>query len=124
MKIINIEYPLYYDSLDKENGNMDIFVKLDNGMTYTMVVTTPSNYYWYMDKEGLDYIPASPPDIIVRSLNKEIVEKAIQTYVQDNAYWLKLYFLAGESNCVFDQKQMDGMIQEMKKLKEEIFGSE
>ncbi|MGG3835835.1 hypothetical protein ABU162_29920 [Paenibacillus thiaminolyticus] len=124
MKILNIEYPSYYDSLDKENGNMDIFVKLNDGMIYTMVVTTPNNYYWYMDKEGLDYIPASPPDIIVRSLNKEVVEKAIQTYIQDNAYWLKLYFLAGESNGVFDEKQMDMMIQEIKKSKEEIFGSE
>ncbi|SHK37419.1 hypothetical protein [Desulforamulus aeronauticus] len=43
MKIINIEYPLYYDSLDKKNGNTDIFVKLDDGMTYTMVITTASN---------------------------------------------------------------------------------
>lgn len=124
MKIIKIEYPSYYDSLDKENGNMDVFVEMDDGMTYTMVIVTPSNYYWYMDKEGLDYIPASPPDIIVRSLEKEIVEKALQTYVQDNAYWLRLYFLAGESTGIFDEKQMDGMIEEIKKSNEEIFGSE
>ncbi len=124
LKILNIEFPLYYDQLDKDNGNMDVFVKLDDGMTYTMVVSTPSNYYWYMDKEGLDYIPASPPDIIVRNLNQDIVRKAIETFVQDNGYWLKLYFLAGKDYGSFDIKHMNKMIEEIKRTKEEIFGSE
>lgn len=93
-------------------------------MTYTMVVSTPNNYYWYMDKEGLDYVPASPPDIIVRHLSEDIIRKAIETFVQDRAYWLKLYFLAGKADRVFDIEQMDAMMAEIKKDNEEIFGSE
>ncbi|MNI28351.1 hypothetical protein D3C73_821250 [compost metagenome] len=124
LKILNIEFPLYYDQLDKDNGNMDVFVKLEDGMTYTMVVSTPNNYYWYMDKEGLDYIPASPPDIIVRNLHQDNVRKAIETFVQEKAYWLKLYFLAGKDHGAFDIKLMDKMVEEIKRTKEEIFGSE
>lgn len=124
MKILNIEFPAYYDQLDKDNGNMDVFVKLEDGMTYTMVVSTPNNYYWYMDKEGLDYIPALPPDIIVRNLSEDNVRKAVETFVEDKAYWLKLYFLAGKDYGVFDIEQLDKMIAEIKRNKEEIFGSE
>ncbi|MFD1739556.1 hypothetical protein ACFSCX_24035 [Bacillus salitolerans] len=120
MKIIEIKYPTYFDELDKYNGNLDVFVTLEDGMTYTMVVTTPNNYYWYMDKEEIDYIPASPPDIIVRTLTKENIQKAIESYVGDNAYWLKLYFLAGKEDGVFQQEEMDKMIKKIMKEIDEI----
>jgi len=88
LKVLEIEFPLYYEQLDKDNGNMDVFVTLEDGMTYTMTVSTPSNYYWYKDKEEIDFIPAYPPDIIIeRTLNKETVRKAFETFVEDNAYW-------------------------------------
>jgi hypothetical protein len=122
LKIIDIEFPTYFETLDKNNGNLDVFVKMEDGMTYTMVVTTPNNYYWYMDKEGLDYIPASPPDIIVRTLTKENIWKAIETFTVDDAYWLKLYYLSGKEEGVFDQNIMDKMIKQIKKDVEEIEG--
>lgn len=61
MKIVNITFPTYLSSIENiENDNIDVFVELEDGVTYTMVVATPRNYYWYMDKEGLDYMPPSP----------------------------------------------------------------
>ncbi|MCM3360230.1 MULTISPECIES: hypothetical protein [unclassified Psychrobacillus] len=120
MKIRDIEFPAYFDTIDKNNDNIDVFVTMEDGMTYTMVVTTPSNYYWYMDKEGLDYIPASPPDVIVRTLTKENIWKAIETFTEDNAYWLKLFFLSGDKDGVFDQNIMDEMIKQIKKVNDEI----
>lgn len=121
MKIKNIEWPLYFDRIeDVNNDNIDVFVELEDGMSYTMVITTPKYYYEYMDKERLDYIPASPPEIIVRRLTKENIRKAIETYVEDNAYWLKLYFLAGERKGAFDMKLMDKMIDEIKKFNDEL----
>jgi hypothetical protein len=88
MKIKSINYPTPLSEVnDIENDNIDIFVEADDGMTYTFVVTTPKNYYWYMDREGVDYIPASPPDIIVRSLTEGNIRKAIESYFEDDGYW-------------------------------------
>ncbi|WP_375199399.1 hypothetical protein [Bacillus sp. RS11] len=47
MKIIDIEFPTYFETIDK-NNDIDVFVRMEDGMTYTMVVTTPNNYYWYI----------------------------------------------------------------------------
>ena len=125
MKIINIEFPMYFNDIeDIENDNIDVFVELEDGVTYTMVVSTPKNYYWYMDKEELDYIPPSPPDIIVRSLTKENITKAIEAFAEEDAYWLKLYFLSGDTNGVFDVNRMNKMLAQIKKTNDEIFDAE
>jgi uncharacterized protein YgfB (UPF0149 family) len=77
-----------------------------------------------MVKEQLDYIPAAPPEIIVRKLTKENIEAAINSYLEDNGYWFKLYYLAGESYGVFDQNEMDRMIEEIKEWQKEVMESE
>ncbi|EMS70475.1 hypothetical protein [Ruminiclostridium cellobioparum] len=105
---------------DIENDNIDVFVEDDKGMVYTFVVTTPKNYYWYMDKEGLDFIPASPPDIIVRSLTEDNIRKAIESYLDENGYWFKVYYLSGERTGAFDINQMNQMIDEIKRNNMEI----
>lgn len=121
MKIVNITFPTCLSHIDNiENGNIDVFVELDDGFTYTMVVTTPQNYYWYMDKEGLDYIPPYPPDIIVRRLTEENIRQAIEAYAEDDAYWMKLYFLSGERNGAFDLETMNKMLTDIKKTNAEI----
>jgi hypothetical protein len=123
MNIKNIKYPSPLSEIDDiENDNIDVFVEIDDGMTYTFVVATPKNYYWYMDKEGLDYIPASPPDIIVRSLTEENIRKAIESYLEDEGYWLKLYFLAGKREGTFEVEAMDMMIEEIKETNKKVFG--
>ena len=121
MKIKKISYPTSLEEiLDIEDDNIDIFVELDDGMVYTMTVSTPKNYYKYMDKEKIDYISSMPPDIIVRKLTEENIRNALETYVKGDGYWLKLYYLAGNTTDAFDIKLMDKMIQEIKKQNEEI----
>lgn len=121
MKIKNIEYPLYFDNIeDVHNDNIDVFVELEDGMKYTIVVTTPKFYYTYMDKEGIDFIPASPPDVIVRTLTKENIQNALETYLEDDAYWLKLYYLSGDTEGAFDIKMMNSRIEEIKSRNDEI----
>ncbi len=123
MNIKNVKYPTPLSEIvDAYNGNIDVFIEADDGMTYTFVVTTPKNYYWYMDKEGLDYIPASPPDIIVRSLTEDNIRKVVESYLEDDGYWLKLYFLAGKRNGAIEVKAMDKMIEEIKENNKRIFG--
>ena len=125
MKIKEIRYPVAIASIDDiENDNIDVFVETDDGTVYTITVFTPNNYYWYMDKEGLNYMPASPPDIIVRILTEENIRNAIETYLENDGYWLKLYYLAGKREGIFDIDAMDRMIDKIKKVKKEIFGDE
>ncbi|AIQ58073.1 hypothetical protein [Paenibacillus borealis] len=125
MKIVNITFLTYLSSIKNiENDNIDVFVELEDGVTYTMVVATPQNYYWYMDKEGLDYVPPSPPDIIVRSLTEDNIRQAIGAFAEDDAYWMKLYFLSGERKGAFEMDRMDKMLAEIKRSNDEIFGAE
>lgn len=121
MELLEIKYPTpLSDVKDIENGNIDIFVTLNDGMTYSFLVTTPKNYYWYMDKEGIDFIPASPPDIIVRKLTEENIKAAVESFLLDDAYWLKLFFLAGERDNVFEICKLNKMIEKIKRSNEEI----
>lgn len=125
MKIKSIKYPVPLSNIkDIENDNIDVFVEADDGMIYSLVVFTPKNYYWYMDKEDINYIPASRPDIIVRKLTDEIITEALETYIKNNGYWLKLYFLAGDEDGVFEIAEMDKMINKIKTRNQEIFGSD
>jgi len=52
-----------------------------------------------MEKEELEYLPAMPPMIIVKELT-------LDTYLENNAYWLKLYYLSG----VIDSEILDNTL--------------
>lgn len=97
MKITNIEYPTALSQItDIKDDNIDIFVKLDDGFSYTLVVCTPKNLETLMEKEELEYLPTMPPMIIVKELTEINISRALDTYLENNAYWLKLYYLSGE----------------------------
>lgn len=44
-----------------------------------------------MDYEKSDFLSPGHPMIVVRKLTKEVVEKAIKAYAEDEAYYLKFY---------------------------------
>ena len=114
MRINNIKYPTSLSTVkDIENGNIDVFVELEDGITYTVVVSTPPNLIWYMDKEEMDYITPSPPLVMVRTLTEDNIRKALESFAEKDAYWLKLYHLAGKRDGIFDVKEMDRVIGEM-----------
>lgn len=99
MKVKQIEFPTpLSESNDIENDSFDVFVELEDGNWYTMVVATPQSFIWYMDKEGDDYIKAGAPDIIVRSLTYDNIYNAIQKSAEGDAYWLKIYHLCPSFN--------------------------
>lgn len=95
MEVNKIEYPTPLSTLNNiESGNIDVFVELEDGTNCTVVVSTPQHYYWYMENEKVDYY-CGAPDIIVKKLTEENIQKAIIKYASDNAYWLKFYHVAG-----------------------------
>lgn len=113
VKIRKITYPTDLEKIpDLKNDNIDVFVETDEGRSYTFTVCTPEFYDWYMKKENLDFIPASPPDIIVSELKEDIIKRAIETFCEDNEYWLKLFFLAGNQSNMF-LNTMNQMLNDM-----------
>ncbi|WP_019420605.1 hypothetical protein [Paenibacillus sp. OSY-SE] len=124
-EIINIVYPTCIDNIkDITDDNLDVDVYLNDGHRYSIVVTTPKNYLTQMDNNELCFIEAGPPDIIVERITDENIRQATESFLPHNAYWLKLYSLAGNDSGVFDINKMDEMIEQQKKQREEIFGED
>lgn len=97
MLVKKIIFPTPLESVeDIENDNIDVFVELDDGYTYTVVVATYKNIAALMESTNGEFLEAGSPFIIVKKLTKEIIESAINSYAEDDAYWLKLYHLASE----------------------------
>ena len=73
------------------DSNMDVSVNLENGRNYVVVVGTPKNLLRLMENEKSDFLSPGDPIVIVKKMNKEVVEEAIKAYAEDDAYWLKFY---------------------------------
>lgn len=113
MKIKNIEWPMYFDEIvNIDDDYIDIFVELDDGFTYTMEVATCKWYYTYMDTYETNYLPYSPPKIIVKNLTKENIANALEEYIQDDGYWLKVYLLSVEREHAFDIEIINKLVNE------------
>ncbi|AOT69949.1 hypothetical protein [Geosporobacter ferrireducens] len=122
MKINKIDYPVPLSNIaDIENDNIDVFIELDDGFQYNMLVVTPQNLNWLMDKENMNYLPAGVPFIVVKTLTEENIRNAIESYLEDDGYWLKLYQLAGERFGLLSIKEMDEMLLKLKKENEELY---
>ena len=108
MKVAGIEFPTALSKIeDIENDNVDVIVKLDDGTTCVVVVFTPKNYYWYMEKENKNHY-CGGPNIVVKKLTEEIIKKAINEYAENDAYWLKYYHLAGVIDIETMNKCIEG----------------
>lgn len=89
MKIESIKFLSDVENIFDDN--VDVSVKLENGHTYIVVVATSKNLLTLMDNEKSDFLSPGDPMIVVRKLTKEVVEKAIEAYAEDQAYYLKFY---------------------------------
>jgi hypothetical protein len=93
---------------DIEDYNVDVFVELESGYTYTVVIATAKNIVALMDKEKINFSEPGDPFIIVRKLTKEIIEETVKAYAENDAYWLKFYHFAGEvDTAVFNRLQAE-----------------
>lgn len=119
MRVKKIEYPTNLSQTNVENDNIDVFAELEDGVTYTVVVSTPNNFYEYMSREKVDYY-CGVPDIIVKMLTKDNIERAIEKYAEDDAYWLKYYHLASEISI----DTMNKVIEEKELINKDIFDSQ
>ena len=107
IKKISFPSPLKYIE-DIYDDNLDVFVELEDGSEYTVIVGTPKNFLTLMNRHEMDFLEPGCPFIIVRKLTMEIIEKAIHAHTQDNAYWLKLHHFSGSiKSDMFNKLQED-----------------
>ena len=81
---------------DVYNSNIEVFVTLEDGFPLTIIVGTPKNLQYLMEKDKVNFYGTGLPWIIVQKLTKEIIQEAIKAYIDDKpeGYWLKLYHFA------------------------------
>lgn len=79
------------DVEDIFDDNMDMVVKLNDGHKYVVVVATQKNLLTLMNREKSAFLSPGDPMIIVKKMTKEVIEKAIHAYAENNGYYLKLY---------------------------------
>jgi len=98
MKVKKIEYLI--PPRDIMNDCLDVFVVLEdnycnNEFSYLVEVTTPQFISASMKKSKSDFLEPRYPYIIVSKLTDEIIQAAIQAYIdtEDDSYWLKLYHI-------------------------------
>lgn len=112
MKIKKVTYLTALEKIqDLFNDNIDVFVETEERLHFTMTVCTPLFYLHYMEKEKLNFIPASPPDIIVKELTHDNILEELESFCENDGYWMKLYFLSGASDGIFSKERLDDMIQ-------------
>nr|QYB19057.1 hypothetical protein [Climaconeis cf. scalaris] len=105
--------------LDPEDGNIDVFVELENGSKFVLVMATPKNLIYLMDKDKMDFLEPDDPFVIVRSLTKKIIKEAVNSYAKDNGYWLKYYHFGGGVNITVFNRLEEEYAESRKELDEE-----
>ena len=116
MEIKSIIYLTQLEKIpDISNGKVNVRVETTEGMYLTMTICTPLFYFSYMEKLGLNFVPASAPDIIVRELTCDNIHKALEAFCENDGYWMKLFFISGNSEIVFSKQSLDEMMKEANK---------
>ncbi len=110
MVVKKMSFPtVWEDNPGIENQNIDVFVELEDGYTYGLVLGTRKNIEYLMDKDKKNYFRPGTPFIMVKELTKEIIEETVKAYAEEeDEYWLKSYHFAGEiDKTVFDKLQVE-----------------
>ncbi|WP_449603302.1 hypothetical protein [Paenibacillus sp. Marseille-Q9583] len=121
MNVVKISYPTPLSKIsDIENDNIDVFIELEDGTNITVVVSTPLNLLQQMNEENVNFISASQPDIIVRSLTHENIQQAIEDYANEDAFWLKLLYVVSIEKKVVDMSRINQFLEEINMLNNEL----
>lgn len=118
MVVKSISFPTYLEDItDIEDDNIDVFVELEDGYSYTVVVATAKNIESLMDNEKMNYFTPGHPFIIVKKLTKDIIEETMKAYGETyDGYWLKLYHFAHKIDDTLFNKLQAEHIEYLKEL--------
>ncbi|MBP1046773.1 hypothetical protein I6N96_10895 [Enterococcus sp. BWM-S5] len=109
MEVAKIEYPTALDKIeDLTDDNIDIFVTLDDGYTYTLVVSTLKNVGTLMNEKRYSEPGCVQQLIIVEELSEELIKIAVEAYAEDeDGMFLKVSNLA----TGFEMKELDAALE-------------
>ena len=125
MLIKEISFPSSLEYVeDIYDDNLDVFVELEDGSKYTVIVGTPKNLLTLMNRHGMDFLEPGGPFIIVRKLTMEVIEKAIDAHTENNAYWLKLHNFAEDIESDMFKKLQEDQDKEFSEIIEIIESDE
>ena len=65
------------------NANVEVFVTFKDGLRVAIIVGTPQNLEYLMNKDGVTFYGPGLPWIIVKELTVETIHDAIQGYMDD-----------------------------------------
>lgn len=125
MKIKEIEF------FNLAGESLDVLVTLedkycDGNFSYFVEVVTLNSLINDMKKAGSEFVPPGYPCIIVSKLTRDIIQAAIQEFidVKEDSYWLKLYHVSGtlkinDINEILSRKKLE-MLELEAKIDKEI----
>ncbi|MEX3618800.1 hypothetical protein [Paenibacillus glucanolyticus] len=123
MKVLKISYPTSLSEIsNKENDNIDVFVELEDGYSITVVVSTPLNLLDQMNRDNINFIAPPQPEIIVKSLTEENIALAIEEYAREDAFWLKLLYVASLDKDAIDLGRIHRYLFEIQRMDNELTG--
>ena len=83
MRVKKISFPIPLTNIENiYDDNIDVFVYLENGCSYKVIVGTYKNILSLLNQENSNFLPPGKPMIIVRKLTMEIIEEAIEAYAK------------------------------------------
>lgn len=82
-KISFVKPNLLEEIPDIEDYNLDAFIELKNGCTYTLMIATAKNILSLMAKEKTNFLEPGDPFIVVKKLTKEIIEETVTAYAKN-----------------------------------------
>jgi hypothetical protein len=73
MKIKEISFPIPLEDVENiYDDNIDVFVDLENGRSYTVIAGTCQNVLSLLNQENSNFLPPGEPMILVRKLTMEV----------------------------------------------------
>ncbi|MGC6767337.1 hypothetical protein [Enterococcus sp. LJL51] len=110
MKVKRIVYPTTLDKIeDITNDNIDVFVELEDGFSYTIIVATLKNIETLMRGKKFLEPGLAPQFVIVKELNEEVIAEAIEAHaIEDDGYWIKLSHVSTMIDAELLDKSLEG----------------
>jgi hypothetical protein len=87
---MRVEFVGPIEQINPENDNADVFLRLEDGRTFSFLVATPNNIYSCMENERLNYFFGVPP-VFVKRLTVENTESALAAVLESGEESLNLY---------------------------------
>ena len=83
-------FPTPLNEINMECDNIDVFISLEIGQTYTLVAVTPDGLNELMKQTGKPFVEPGVPFCIVARLTEENIRLFVEELLEDESL-LKLY---------------------------------